>query len=375
MSGIYIHIPFCKQKCTYCDFYTIVAPSLIDKTVDAIVSEIAVRKDYLSDKHIQTIYFGGGTPSLLNINHFNKIFSALHDVYYIDQQAEITMEANPDDLDEHFLSSIRTLPFNRLSIGIQSFNDAELKFINRRHTGQQAIEAVKNAQKAGFNNISIDLIYGLPEQSAEIWEQNIEQALQLNVQHISAYGLTFEEGTVLWRQLKKGMVLEAPDEKMNRMYETLRTKIEKAGFEAYEISNFSLPGRRSQHNSAYWKMIPYIGIGPSAHSYNGENRQWNISSVKEYGRKLENAEPFWETEQLSVNDNFNDYIMVALRTAEGCDMDFMRTKFGNEYADAFLSQTQKYIISNHISFDGQFISLTITGIEISNFIISDLMKV
>ncbi len=375
MSGIYIHIPFCKQRCTYCDFYTVVAPKLIEDTVDSIVKEISLRNNYLADKHIQTIYFGGGTPSVLSKSHFLRIFEALNQNFKINSNAEITFEANPDDLTDDFFTETQNLPFNRISIGIQSFNDADLKRINRRHTAEQAIQAVKRAQNAGFSNLSIDLIYGLPDQTLEDWKNNIGKALILNVQHISAYGLTYEKGTALWTQRKKKVVTETPDEKMNEMYELLRYKIEKAGFEAYEISNFSKPGYRSQHNSAYWKMIPYIGFGPSAHSYNITNRQWNVSSIKNYNESIENNSIFWETEELTLNDRYNDYIMVSMRTAEGASINYISSNFGKSYTDYFIHQCAKFITDKLIEINPPFYSLTTNGVEISNFIISDLMKV
>lgn len=375
MSGIYIHIPFCKQKCTYCDFYTVVAPGLIDKTIDSLIREIDIRKDYLSDTNIQTIYFGGGTPSILTPQHFSRIFSALYSVYSITNETEITFEANPDDLSDNFFDGIRNLPFNRISIGIQSFNDNDLKRVNRRHTAVQALEAVKRAQNYGFSNISIDLIYGLPDQSIEEWKFNVEQALNLNIQHISAYGLTFEQGTVLWKQLKKGQVQITEDERMNKMFELLRKMIEEAGFEAYEISNFSLPGFRSKHNSAYWKMIPYIGLGPSAHSFNSTERQWNVSSIKEYNTAIEENRTFWEKEILTSTDRLNDYIMVSLRTSEGLNMSYIQTEFGQDYWNHIKKESAKYIASGHIFTNNHYYTLTTKGIEISNTIISDLMVV
>jgi len=375
MSGIYIHIPFCKQRCTYCDFYTVVAPKLIDETVNSIVKEISLRNNYLSDKQIQTIYFGGGTPSVLSKFHFTRIFEALNQNFKLNSNAEITFESNPDDLTDDFFTEIQDFPFNRISIGIQSFNDADLKRINRRHTAEQAIQAVKRAQNAGFSNLSIDLIYGLPDQTPEEWKKNIDIAVSLDIQHISAYGLTYEKGTALWMQRKKKLVTETPDEKMNEMYELLRHETEKNDFEAYEISNFSKPGYRSQHNSAYWKMIPYIGFGPSAHSFNITNRQWNVSSIKKYNESIGNNSVFWETEELTLNDRYNDYIMVSMRTAEGASIEYISSHFGTTYTEYFKLQCAKFITDKLIEINPPFYTLTTKGVEISNFIISDLMKV
>jgi len=273
MAGIYIHIPFCKQRCTYCDFYTEVAPQFIPVLIDSIIRELNIRKDYLGNSQVSTIYFGGGTPSILSNEQFLLIFDAIYKLFTVAENAEITFEANPDDLTPEFLASLHELPFNRISIGIQSFDDKDLKRINRRHTSKQAVEAVKNAQKAGFGNISIDLIYGLPFQTLEAWGNQLDMALSLQIQHISAYGLTYEEGTVLWKQRENGKIEVVDDLVMNEMYLLLLDKIKIKGFEAYEISNFALPGYQSRHNSAYWKQEPYLGIGPSAHSYDVVSRQ------------------------------------------------------------------------------------------------------
>jgi len=371
MSGIYIHIPFCKQKCTYCDFYTIVAPGLINETINSIIKEIEIQKDYLSDKNIQTIYFGGGTPSILNQNHLKMIFEKINENFKVDKNAEITLEANPDDLTDEFFIFIKQSPVNRLSIGIQSFNDKDLQQINRRHSATQAIESVKRAQKYGFNNISIDLIYGLPEQDIEGWKENIQTAIDLNVQHISAYGLTYEQGTVLWRQRQKGIVHEKEDDDMNQMFEILRKKLINAGFVAYEISNYCIPGFRSRHNSAYWRMLPYLGLGPSAHSYNGVSRQWNVSSVKKYNEAIQNSGEFFEIELLSDIDKYNEIVMVSLRTIDGFDAE----NIDKQFKDHFLKSIEGFINSGHVYQVGKKYILTENGFKISDYIISKLMIV
>jgi len=324
MAGIYIHIPFCKQRCTYCDFYTEVAPQFIPAYIDSLVKELHLRKDYLQNEPIDTIYFGGGTPSILNYEQFKIIFDAIYNLFTITDQPEITFEANPDDLTLDFLTSMQALPFNRLSLGIQSFDDGDLKRINRRHTSSQAVNAVRNAQEAGFDNISIDLIYGLPFQNITSWESQLDIALTLNIQHLSAYGLTYEEGTVLWKQRDKGEIETVDDTEMNRMYELLLEKVKLKGFEAYEISNFALPGYRSRHNSSYWKQEPYLGIGPSAHSYDLMSRQWNVSSIKEYIKGIDTNSGYFEREILSLNDRYNDFVMVSLRTSDGLDVELMK---------------------------------------------------
>jgi len=375
MAGIYIHIPFCKQRCTYCDFYTEVAPQFIPKFIDSLINEIALRQEYLQNEIINTIYFGGGTPSVLSVEQFSLIFNTIYSIFTVDVNVEITLEANPDDLTVEFLESLRILPFNRLSIGIQSFDDVDLKLINRRHTAIQAIEAVENAKKAGFDNISIDLIYGLPFQTFKSWENQLDVALNLNIQHISAYGLTYEVGTKLYKQRENKEIETVNDDTMNEMYLLLVNKTKESGFEAYEISNFARPNFRSRHNSAYWKQQPYIGVGPSAHSYNISSRQWNVSSISEYIDAIENGLTLFELEELTLNDKYNDYIMVSLRTAEGVDVNFIKKNFGSEYASFCLQNSQSFIDNNLITFIDSKFSLTTDGIMISNQIIMQLMKV
>jgi len=375
MAGIYIHIPFCKKKCTYCDFYTEVAPKLIPALIDSIVKELEIRRDYLQNEPIQTIYFGGGTPSILNTDQFQQIFDAINTGYSVDINAEVTFEANPDDLTVEFLDSIRSLPFNRISIGIQSFNDEDLKRINRRHSGQQAINAVKDSQNAGFDNISIDLIYGLPFQTLTDWEQQLNTALGLNVQHISAYGLTYEEGTALWKQREKGKVKPVEDDIMNEMYLLLVKKTKEKGFEAYEISNFATQGFRSRHNSSYWKQSAYLGIGPSAHSYDLNSRQWNVASIAKYIEAIEHKTLLFEREELTLFDRYNDYVMVSLRTLEGIDLQLLEQKFGSELRQYCYENIKSFIDSNNVILANDRLRLTDEGIMISNQILIQLMQV
>ena len=375
MAGIYIHIPFCKQRCTYCDFYTEVAPQFIPTFINSVVKELHIRKEYLSDAPIDTIYFGGGTPSILNYEQFKIIFDAIYELFTISEQPEITFEANPDDLTLDFLRSMQALPFNRLSLGIQSFDDGDLKRINRRHTSMQAVNAVKDAQAAGFDNISIDLIYGLPFQTIASWERQLDTALNLNIQHLSAYGLTYEEGTVLWKQREKGEIETVDDTEMNRMYLVLLDKVKQKSFEAYEISNFALPGFRSRHNSSYWKQEPYLGVGPSAHSYDLISRQWNVSSIKEYIKSIDNNSDFFERELLSLYDRYNDFVMVSLRTSDGLDIELMRKEFGSELADYCLINIKSFMDSEKVyNLEGK-LRLSAEGIQISNLILIQLMKV
>lgn len=375
MAGIYIHIPFCKKRCTYCDFYTEVAHKLIPTLVDNIIKELEIRKDYLQNEPIHTIYFGGGTPSILKIDQFSKIFDVIYSTYPVDKDAEVTFEANPDDLTVEFFNSIHSLPFNRISIGIQSFNDEDLKRVNRRHSAKQAIEAVKNSQNAGFNNISIDLIYGLPLQTLADWEKQLNTALGLNVQHISAYGLTYEEGTALWKQREKGKVKPVDDDIMNEMYLLLVKKTKEKGFEAYEISNFATQGFRSRHNSSYWKQSAYLGIGPSAHSFDLKSRQWNVASITKYIDAIEHNTLLFEREELTLFDRYNDYVMVSLRTLEGIDLAFIEQTFGPELRKYCYENIKSFIDTNKVIFANNRLRLTDEGIMISNQILIQLMQV
>jgi len=375
MAGIYIHIPFCKQRCTYCDFYTEVAPAHIPQLVDAMILELTIRKDYIRDLPVNTIYFGGGTPSILSFQQFSLIFDSIYSQYHVAADAEITFEANPDDLSEDFLNSIQQLPFNRISIGIQSFDDSDLKRINRRHTSIQAIQAVRNAQNAGFGNISIDLIYGLPFQTLEAWEKQLDMAFSLQVQHISAYGLTYEEGTLLWKQRENGTIETVDELIMNEMYLLLVKKTKLKGFVAYEISNFAQPGYRSRHNSSYWKQEPYLGIGPSAHSYDLASRQWNIASITGYIKAINGLSSFFEREILSLNDRYNDFVMVSLRTSDGLDVKFMEDEFGEELASYCLRNIKTFMDSEKVYYSEGKLRLSADGIQISNLILIQLMKV
>lgn len=375
MAGIYIHIPFCKKRCSYCDFYTEVAPRYIPGLVDSIVKELHVRKGYLNGASIKTIYFGGGTPSILKPDEFSRVFETINSLFEVEKDAEITLEANPDDLKPTYLQSIRNLPFNRISIGIQSFDDNDLKRINRRHSGLEARKAVGNARAAGFDNISIDLIYGLPSQTMENWQKQLDTAFNLGIQHISAYGLTYEEGTELWKQREKGEVEPVDEETMNQMYLLLVEEAIKHGFETYEISNLSLPGYNSRHNSSYWKQEPYLGIGPSAHSYDLHSRQWNVSSITAYIDALKNSTPFSEKEELSLYDRYNDYVMVSLRTSEGIDTAILASDFGSELTGYLLENIEPFLSAGKVQLAEGKIRLTMEGILVSNLILVDILKV
>lgn len=373
MSGIYFHIPFCKSRCTYCDFYKTTDTNKISSLVDALKKELILRNDYLNERTIQTIYFGGGTPSLLSPNQISELLCEGKKVYSVLKNAEITLEANPDDLEISYLHQLRNVGINRLSIGIQTFSKQGLKLMNRRHTTEQAIDAVKNAQKAGFDNISVDLIYGIPQMDNEQWQANLDTIFKMNIQHLSAYHLTYHRNTVLWNRIKKGTIREVDEQQSVEQFEMLTATAEKNGFVQYEVSNFALPGYFSNHNSSYWKQAEYIGLGPSAHSYNLQNRQWNISNLEVYLSSISEGKVPYETEILSTNDKFNDYIITSLRTIWGVDMQYVDENFGNDFLSTLLKMAKKYIDSGQLSIDNNKLFLTKKGIFISDKIMLDLI--
>ncbi len=373
MAGIYIHIPFCKSKCSYCNFYSSIQNNSVDEFVPFLINELKLRKDYLIDKQIDTIYFGGGTPSTLSIKHYNIILEKISNLFTILPKTEITIEANPDDLNTTFLSELYKLGINRLSIGVQSFNNYDLIKINRRHTAKKALEVINTAQKVGFKNISIDLIYGLPNQTVEDWLKNIKIATQLPIQHLSIYGLSYELNTPLWQQLQKGKITAISDDEMNEMYRMVIEECNKKEFYQYEISNFAKKGFHSKHNSSYWDMIPYLGLGPSAHSFNGSERQWNIPSITQYQNAINNNQPYFEKEILTKKDKINEFIMLSLRKTEGLSLDQIEREFGLKIKEKVIDSAKKYILNNDLYKKKNRLSLTFQGILISNQIMADLM--
>ncbi len=343
--------------------------------MNAIIKELSIRKDYLKNEPVQTIYFGGGTPSLLTIQQIEKLLNTIYTNFSVEKNAEITFEANPDDLTKNYLFDLKKVGINRLSIGIQSFDDDKLKILNRRHNATQAHEAVREAQKAGFSNISIDLIYGLPFQSLDEWETDLDKAFSLSIQHLSAYGLTFEEKTLLSKQKEKKIIEPADEELMIKMYELLLEESSKKGFDAYEISNFSLPGFYSRHNSSYWNQTAYLGVGPSAHSYNGISRQWNVAAIQKYTEGILKNSSFYEQEILSLEDRYNEYVLLGLRTKNGINIDALEQNFGTELKDFCLENIKTFIDNEKAYRCGSFLRLNTKGKLISDTIIAQLMKV
>jgi oxygen-independent coproporphyrinogen III oxidase len=367
MPGIYIHIPFCKQACHYCDFHFSTSLKNKEDFLLALKKEILLQKDYLSPAApsskpvIQSIYFGGGTPSLLSEKDILGIFDTLNLYFAIEKNAEITLEANPDDLTEEKIRELKNTPVNRLSIGIQSFSDTELKLLNRAHNSSEAVASVRYAQKAGFDNITIDLIYGIQTLTNEQWEKNLDTAFSLEVPHISAYCLTVEPKTALSAFIKKGKLKNVDEEKSERN-----------NFIQYEISNFCKVNYYSRHNSSYWKNEPYLGLGPSAHSYNGSSRQWNIANNNIYIKSLENNELTFEKEVLTKEIKHNEYILTSLRTTWGCDTAYVKKGFGEEYLRHLLKRAEPYISQNCLSENGGILTLTNSGKFIADRIASDL---
>ncbi|MCD7898949.1 MAG: radical SAM family heme chaperone HemW [Bacteroides sp.] len=375
MAGIYLHIPFCQTRCIYCDFYSTTQMELKSRYVEALCTELKSRGNYLNGDTIETIYFGGGTPSQLSYDDFEKIFSAIDSTFGLQNVKEVTLEANPDDLSPNYLKELAALPFNRLSVGIQTFSDTTLQILKRRHTASQAVVAVENARKAGFRNISIDLMYGLPDETTKNWLTDLNQAIDLYPEHISAYHLTYEEGTILRKLLQENKIREVDEDKSLLFFQLLIEKLKEAGYEHYEISNFCLPGKYSQHNTSYWQGIPYLGIGASAHSYNGNSREWNVSSIQSYIKGIETDNRSFEIEELDKDTCYNDYIITSLRTRWGISLNHLQANFGGEYVSWLLHIAEKYLRNETLKKENEHLILTQSGIFVSDNIMSDLLRV
>lgn len=361
MAGIYIHIPFCKKKCNYCNFYSVASSRQVEDFEIALLKEIELRKNYLDGEQIETIYFGGGTPSLLTYDALMNIFEKLQQTFIISPNAEITLEANPDNLDNKKLKELRSSPVNRISIGIQSFFDDDLIYLNRIHASAQAEASVKRSQDAGFENISIDLIYGIPTLTNEKWNENLTISFGLDVTHISAYGLTIEPKTALEILIRKGKTKPVDEEQSIQQYKILMKEMKENNFIHYEISNFCKEGFISKHNSNYWKGLKYLGLGPSAHSYDRVSRQWNASDLLAYLSDIANGKISGEKEILSETDKFNEYIMTSLRTMWGCDLNFLEKTFGNDLRNQVLKRAEKYLENEEMTNNDNILQLTDKG--------------
>ncbi|MBR4923935.1 MAG: radical SAM family heme chaperone HemW [Bacteroidaceae bacterium] len=373
MAGIYIHIPFCKRRCIYCDFFSTTQSEKKAEYVHALVRELEMRKDYVGEEEIETIYLGGGTPSQLSQEELEEIFTYIYKVYKVTPDAEITLEANPDDLTPEYVSMLRSLPINRISMGIQTFQEETLKLLHRRHTARQAIEAFRRCREAGFQNISIDLMYGLPGETLETWEQDLQQAIDLHPEHISAYHLIYEEGTTLWNLREQNKVEEAEEELSLTLFKTLIERLTKAGYQHYEISNFCLPGLNSRHNSSYWTGKKYLGCGPSAHSFDGISRQWNVSSLEKYLEGIRSNQLDFELEELDLYTRYNDFVITSIRTCWGMPLAQLRTTYGETLYNYCLRMAKPHIEQGVLEIKEDTLKLTPQGIFISDGIMSDLL--
>jgi oxygen-independent coproporphyrinogen-3 oxidase len=372
MAGIYFHIPFCKQACHYCDFHFSTSLQYREEMIAAMRQELKLRKDYLKRETIETLYFGGGTPSLLAADEIKALLETVLDHFPVAENAEITLEANPDDLSSQKVNALRHSPVNRFSIGIQYFFQEDLSWMNRAHTAEEADSAVKRVQDAGFDNITVDLIYGFPLLSDEKWEGNIEKVIDLKVPHLSAYSMTVEDRTALAFSIRKGMQKPMVESQSARQFPLLCKKLEGNGYEQYEISNFSFPGQYSRHNSNYWRGIPYLGIGPSAHSYNGSQRQWNVRNNQKYLHALAQNRLDSETETLSMANRVNEYIMTSLRTKWGMDLDFLKNNFGAGQSEKIEKSAARFLEEGHLQQDKNIITLTQKGKLFADHIASGL---
>ncbi|NEM96466.1 radical SAM family heme chaperone HemW [Pontibacter burrus] len=327
MSGIYLHIPFCKQACHYCDFHFSTSMGTKEKTIQAIAQELELRKDYLQGQKVKTIYFGGGTPSLLTQPELQLLLQTIKRLFIVSDDAEITLEANPDDLKPEKLQELKAAGINRLSIGLQSFHEPHLRMMNRAHNATESLQCVKDAQAAGFDNITVDLIYGIPAPDHSIWLQDLGTLFSLNVQHVSCYALTIEPDTALGRWSKKGKFKPSEDDFTAQQFEILLEQMAQHGFVQYEISNFCKPGYESKHNGNYWRGVHYLGVGPSAHSFNGNSRQYNVANNRKYIDAIAQQTIPAEVEELTITDQANDYLLTTLRTTWGCDLTRMRNVY------------------------------------------------
>ena len=373
MAGIYIHIPFCKKLCSYCDFYHIITQSDNKNFIDALISETIIRKEYLGNEIVSTIYIGGGTPSVLLPEEINMILGNIRKLFQVDDNCEITIELNPDDIDDEFLKGLKDSAVNRISLGIQSWRDSDLKLMNRRHNAAQAANALDQVLKAGFKNVTIDLIYGIPGMTTTDWSSNLDISFSYDIKHLSAYHLTIEPGTVFGKMKEKGLLSETDEEESSAQFHLLIEKALSAGFVHYEISNFGKPGYFSIHNSNYWKQVSYLGLGPSAHSFNGYSRQWNIRNVKKYIKALSSGSLLFEKEELDKRTRFNEYIMTSLRTMWGIDLDFVERIFDKEGYDYVVNLSGKMIDYGLMKQENKTLVLTNQGKMISDNIISELM--
>lgn len=372
MAGIYLHIPFCKQACHYCDFHFSTSLRYKNELIQAMLLELELQHNYLAGQTIETVYFGGGTPSLIGASEIQKFLDKITGSYTVSSHAEVTLEANPDDLDAATVNALKKTGINRFSIGIQSFFEEDLRWMNRAHNAAEADSSVKRVQDAGFENITLDLIYGYPLLTNEKWKANIHKVIELEIPHVSAYGMTIEPQTALAAFIKKGKQQPMNEAQSADQYLTLIENLESAGFEHYETSNFAKPGRYSKHNTNYWKGVSYLGTGPSAHSFNGESRQWNIANNSKYITSIFEGKIPAEQEILSVKDRINEYIMTSLRTMWGMNLLKIEAEFGSDYRSDIETSLSEFIEKNQVAVENGSAKLTNQGKLFADQIASNL---
>ncbi|MBN1415598.1 MAG: radical SAM family heme chaperone HemW [Bacteroidales bacterium] len=374
MAGVYIHIPFCRKICHYCDFYRVTAVADAPVYVRALIKEMELRADYLEGEPVETIYFGGGTPTVMDALWLKELLQAISEYHIVADNCEITLEANPDDLTDDYLRSIRkSTPVNRLSIGIQSFHNHELQLMNRRHTAEEAYDCIERAYRHGFTNISADLIYGMPGSTTDGLHDNLDRMFALDIQHLSAYHITIEPKTEFYRMVEKGMLIPVTEEESLAQFRTLIERLRQRGFIHYELSNWAREGYFSKHNTNYWKRKLYLGLGPSSHSYNRISRQWNVSDITIYMKALETGFLPFEKENLDPVKRFNEHLLTLLRTMWGVDLKEIGETYGAEVSERLLKSSEKYVRSGHIQLNGETIMLTDEGYFISDAIVRNLM--
>ncbi|MGL4908602.1 MAG: radical SAM family heme chaperone HemW [Bacteroidales bacterium] len=379
MVGIYFHIPFCVSKCHYCNFYSVVDTKNTQFMQRAMLHEVALRQDYFASHYKQntpfqaSLYFGGGTPSLMPVDALDVLAKKAIDSFKVDDVSEFTVELNPDDATPQYLEKLRGIGVNRISLGVQSFFDEDLQFANRRHTAQQAKQCIRDAQKIGFDNISVDLIYGLPDLNISRWQKNLEILLSLDIQHISAYSLSLEEGTVFAQWLKKKRIELQTDTEITAQYDLLCTMAQQKGFVHYETSNFALPSHFAQHNTAYWQDVPYIGIGAAAHSFNGVERQSNLSSNTLYMNNLEKGGKYYTLEKLNAYQRYNEVVSMGLRTIWGVSLQKIKIDFGEKLLNYCLQQAERHIKMQNIEIDSNIMKIPHNRWFVADSIVVDLM--
>ena len=373
MAGIYIHIPFCKSKCAYCNFFSLASQSKMNDYLDALKNEIVSRNQYLGNEMVETIYFGGGTPSLLSADDIAEIIEILHKNFNIISKPEITLEVNPDTVDKEKLIFLKEKGINRISVGIQSFNDDDLRYLDRKHNSKHALQIIDDLKSVDFDKLTLDLIYGIPTLTEEKWNKNLDIFFSTGISHLSAYALTVEPKTILGQKIEKGILQDVNEDATIRHYEILIERTKECEFEHYEISNFAKKGFRSQHNSIYWKDVKYLGLGASAHSYDGNSRQWNVSNLTKYiNTDFDTDTDFFERELLTNDDKFNEYVMTSLRTSWGCDINKIASEYGISYANHFLKNVKSYVDKGIMLKNDNSYILTDNGMLLADGIASEI---